>query len=130
MKNHEFVTVIIDNTAYLGIKHMNSGNILINLCPHDATMILDGEEVEIPASGKLARCKQTTIRTGRTFCGFLVSRSEYGAVEGLPNPIPGYGFLVSGMVKGRVPDRLDVFAPSETIRNESGQVAGATSLGE
>ena len=106
-----------------------NGEYLVNLTPHEITIIVGDESLSIPPSGGVARCKASTIRDGRTFCGIPVSRTVYGEVEGLPDAMPNVGFIVSGLVKGRCPEREDVFAPSETIRNAAGQVAGCTSLG-
>ena len=105
---------------------------LINLCPHAITMVVGEETVSIPPSGQIARRSQKTVRSGRTFCGFPVSHNEYGEVTGVPEVTPNVGFFVSGLVKGdfNCRDRADVFAPSETVRDAAGQVAGATSLGE
>ena len=103
---------------------------LVNLCPHAITMVVGEETINIPPSGQLARRNQKTVRSGRMFCGFPVSRNEYGEITGLPDPVDGVGFFVSGLVKSGCPNRTDVFAPSETVRDAAGQVAGATSLGE
>lgn len=121
------INVTINNINYIAIT--DGIDTLINLCPHAVNFVLNGEDIQVPASGQLARCRAITVRTGDLFMGIPVSRTEYGAVEGLPDVMSHVGYVVSGLVKGRVPERMDVFAPSETIRNDAGQVAGATSLG-
>ena len=121
------VTVTINEITYNAIT--DGVDTLINLCPHSVNFVLNGEDIQIPPSGQLARCRAITVRTGEVFMGIPVSRTVYGEVEGLPSARPHVGYIVSGLVKGRVPERLDVFAPSETIRNDAGQVAGAASLG-
>lgn len=123
MMNYEVVTINNLTAVKFG------GEYLVNLTPHDITIVIGDETVNIPASGSLARVSSKTVRDGRTFCGIPVSCTVYGQVEGLPAPTEGVGYIVSGLVKARCPERVDVFAPSETIRNEKGQVAGATSLG-
>lgn len=130
MKNYETVKITLFGGEYTAIQYVPSGEFLINLCPHAVDILVDGEKVTVPPSGQTARCAQTTARTGRTFAGIPVSRSEYGKVTGLPKPFKGVGYIVSMAVKNRLPDRTDVFQPSETVRNEAGQVAGAASLGE
>lgn len=129
LEHPEEMELTIEGASYKALRA--GGEFLINLCPHGINIVLpSGADILVPPSGQLARCKAITVRTGRTFCGIPVSRTDYGAVEGLPAPMNGIGFVVSGLVKGRVPERDDVFAPSETVRNPEGQVAGATSLGE
>lgn len=128
-KTYETVNITLFGGKYTALRHVD-GEYLVNLCPHAVDFMVDGEKVTVPPSGQIARCAQTTNRTGRVFAGLPVSRSEYGKVTGLPKPFKGIGYVVSMAVKSRVHDRTDVFQLSETIRNDSGQVAGAASLGE
>lgn len=60
-------------------------------------------------------------------------RTQYGAVEGLPEPSDGTIHLVSIMFAGRVGDRDDVFIPGTgprdgTVRDAAGQVYAVTRL--
>ena len=126
---YEVITITLFGGKYTALRHVD-GEFLVNLCPHAVDILVDGEKVTVPPSGTVARCAQTTTRTGRTFCGMPVSRSEYGKVTGLPKPFKGIGFIVSMAVKNRLSDRTDVFQPSEAVRDDSGQVAYVLSLGE
>ena len=127
---YSITEVTINNITYTALT--DGIEYLVNLCPHSITMVVGEEPINIPPSGQLARRSQKTVRSGRMFCGFPVSHNEYGEVTGLPEATTNVGFFVSGLVKGdpSCRDRADVFAPSETVRDTSGQVAGATSLGE
>ena len=65
----------------------------------------------------------------------VFGRTTFGAVEGLPNPMPDTIFLVSALVGGRpeVSGRDDVFIPGTgprdgTVRNAEGQVYAVTRL--
>ena len=102
---------------------------LVNLCPHAMTIVIGEQTVIVPPSSIITRCAMKTVRDGREFCGIPVSHTEYGEVENLPDRMRDVGFIVSGLIKARVPERDDVFAPAETVRNDAGQIVGATSLG-
>lgn len=132
MKAYE--EVIIDVTINGDSKEVNAvfdgeKDFLVNLCPHAMTIVIGEQTVIVPPSGIITRCAMKTVRDGREFCGIPVSHTEYGEVENLPDQTRDVGFIVSGLIKARVPERDDVFAPAETIRNDAGQIAGATSLG-
>ena len=102
---------------------------LVNLCPHDMTFVVDGNyTVTVPASGRLARATVKTVRDGE-FMGIPMSQSVLGEVTGLPDRYAHVGWLVSRVVKDMTPFRPDLFIPNETVRDDKGQVAGATSLG-
>lgn len=104
-------------------------NNIINLTPHTIAFILpNGEKMEIPASGQLARVSVRTETVGE-IDGIPVTMSVFGNVEGLPAPKDGVIYVVSSLVAGRVPERSDVFIPNESIRDESGRIIGCRSLG-
>lgn len=106
---------------------MNSN--IINLTPHTITFILpNGEKMEIPASGQLARVSVRTETVGE-IDGIPVTTSVFGNVEGLPAPKDGVIYVVSSLVAGRVLERSDVFIPNESIRDENGRIIGCRSLG-
>ena len=102
---------------------------LINLTPHSITFVKPNGETEIiPASGQLARVASKTITAGE-IDGIPVTETVFGEVEGLPMPSEGKIFLVSSLVAQRVPNREDVFIPSESIRDDAGRIIGCKSLG-
>ena len=74
----------------------------INLTPHSIFVtihpdFLDDRGIEYPASGQVARV--AAIRAEGPLCGpHRVVRQSFGSVEGLPDPVAGVVYIVSGMV--------------------------------
>jgi len=99
----------------------------INLTPHSINVYLNGQWNEYPASGQLARCAQETEQRGE-INGIPVELNTFGAVEGLPQPQEGIAYIVSSLVLSRVPERADVFAPANPIRDDNGQIIGCAGL--
>lgn len=102
---------------------------IINLTPHDVTFILpEGEEVVIKPSGELARVA-TSEKTIGSINGIPVTKTVFKEVENLPEPKDGTVFVVSMAVASRVPEREDVFIPSNSVRDDRGRIIGARTLG-
>lgn len=101
---------------------------IINLTPHEVTFVKEGGNVVVPASGQLARLTTEAVTIGE-IDGIPVTATKYGDVTGLPDPTEGTVYIVSSLVAQRVPDRTDVFIPSESIRDEAGRIVGCKSLG-
>ena len=108
----------------------------VNLTPHTITVVLDNTSVVFPASGNVARVSTSRVSgpTLRIYGDSVAahrriqtSRVEFGAVEGLPDPVDGTVYIVSGMVAARV-NRPDVFAPGELVRDANGQPIGCKGL--
>lgn len=83
----------------------------------------------VKSSGSLAR-----VATKIVTVGFIdeipVTATEFGEVEGLPEPVDGVIYIVSSLVAQRVPNRNDVFIPSESVRDSQGRIIGCKSLGK
>lgn len=77
----------------------------------------------IAPSGTLARAAQTRAAVGE-LDDVLVGTSVFGAVEGLPAPVAGVWYIVSGLVLSAVADRPDLLAPARPVRDEAGRVIG------
>lgn len=106
---------------------------LINLTPHDVTIITDdGQRIVIAASGETCRVACTVRDTGRKVAGVRVTANTYGAVEGLPAPVPGTIYIVSAIVRAALIEqgihRDDVMVPNETVRDDAGRIIGCRSL--
>jgi hypothetical protein len=95
-----------------------------NLTPHAINL---PNELVIPASGTVARCKEFTKEVG-TFGGVTLIRKEYGDVTDLPDPVGGVMYIVSALVRLAVPERIDVASPGDLIRGEGGVIIGAANL--
>ena len=103
---------------------------IINLTPHSINFVsADGQPVlTVPSSGTLARVSSRTITTG-SVAGIPVTETEFGSVEGLPEPQDGTVYIVSAIVAQRCKGRNDVFIPNESVRDEKGRIIGCKSLG-
>ena len=108
---------------------MYYGYELVNLTPHTINLVTEnGEEIAVEPSGQLARVTTETVRYG--YIGKIpLTKTEYGVVEGLPEPNDNCIYIVSLAVASRVPNRTDVMIPNESIRDDKGHVVGCKSLG-
>ena len=108
---------------------------ITNLTPHAITLRApDGVETTLPSEG-VAR---VSARPGElTECGLPVpvaGPDEVGEVTGLPVPVEGVFFLVSGMVGGALRGtRADVLVPGTgpadgAIRNKKNHIIAVTRL--
>ena len=101
----------------------------VNLTPHSIFVtihpdFLDDRGIEYPASGMVARMARN--RAEGPLCGpHRMVQQSFGAVEGLPDPVEGVIYIVSGMVLSELfGTRPDVVAPDtgpDAIR-ENGQI--------
>lgn len=106
---------------------------IVNLTPHPINF-LDAENrviLSVPSSG-VARAAQC-----RNFIGEIdsdngvtlpVTRSTFGAVEGLPAPQDGAIYVVSAITAQAVPEREDVFIVDDSVRDENGRIIGVRGL--
>ena len=92
----------------------------VNLTPH-RVVVVDGPTL-LP-SGQVARCTTTSSPAGQ-HGGVGLSRTVFGEVVGLPDPIPGVLFIVSALVRSAVLDRHDVASPGDLVRDSAGAVVG------
>lgn len=102
---------------------------IINLTPHAIIFVGENGNITIPASGAIARVTARTVVVGE-IDGIPVTSTEFGEVEGLPEPVSGTVYIVSSLVASRVPTREDVFIPNESVRDENGRIIGCRSLGK
>ena len=90
---------------------------LVNLTPHVVRLAgPDGGITEIPPSGTVARVSsrpgdEITEGPRAALPVPCFGAPKFGEVEGLPAPVPGTIYIVSGIVAGRCPGRPDVVAP-------------------
>ena len=103
---------------------------IINLTPHALRLLAeDGKTVatEIQPSGQIARVAAKAVLVGHAGAVPLY-HTEYGAVEGLPEPQPETIYVVSGLVRAAVPHREDVYSPGRLVRDDQGRPVGAIGL--
>lgn len=118
-----FVTADPDSHRCLPVR-------FVNLTPHE--IVLWGRP--IPPSGMVARCavEEHLLRYiihPETEDGVPVYAVSFGAVEGLPVPIPGTYYLVSSIVAAAVRGRTDVVVPHHLVRDDAGRITGCLALG-
>jgi len=104
---------------------------IINLTPHPITIATENTVIEIPPSGKIARCVESVTELGLIeYNGHRIKAQVkgFGKVENLSEPEDGVIYVVSLPVAQAVKNRPDVFTIGDAIRNEKGQVVGAKSL--
>lgn len=115
---------------------------LINMTPH--AVLVFGSEVPdvvgpehtpvltIPACGNQVRLQQVEAQVGLLEeGGHMVPeiRVQFGAAQGLPEPMPGVLYIVSSLVLQALPDRDDLRVPARLVRDAQGRVVGCRALG-
>jgi len=104
---------------------------VVNLTPHSLDVADKNGDViiTIPPSGDPARVAQSDrcvymlpVETtdGENGGVIPVYTGAYGDVVGLPEPKPGIIYVVSRIVRERVPDRSDLYSPGPLIRDGAG----------
>ena len=104
---------------------------IVNLTPHEITVYdAAGESVlqVIPSSG-MARAAQTREPLDR-INGIPVSKTGYGAVEGLPDQRDGVVYIVSVLTAQAAPNRKDLYIVDELVRDDTGRILGCKALAQ
>jgi hypothetical protein len=96
---------------------------VVNLTPH---AIHVGDRT-IPPSGAVARVSTASVAVGK-HDGIPIVRTNYGQVEGLPEPEEGTLYVVSSLVRLACPDRADLASPALLVRDQEGRVIGCGAL--
>ena len=101
----------------------------INLTPHILNIIAaDGSTVYIPPDGnRIARVGSISSIVA-TVNGININKQTFGKVVDLPDAQDDVVYIVSRMVKDRVPDRDDVVVPGVPFRDTDGKIIGAWGL--
>ncbi len=98
---------------------------VVNLTPHAITVVVSAEETVVyPPSGQVARVSVTNERVATLNGNIPLFRAVYGEVVGLPPAETGVVYLVSAMLRGAVPARLDLVSPADLLRDDKGQPLG------
>lgn len=79
-------------------------------------------------SGQVARLRLTReeagIIDGISLRRVIINREPVG----IPDPVNGTRYIVSGLVREALPDRIDLLSPGELLRDGAGQVIGCLGL--
>lgn len=109
---------------------------LINLTGHSVNLFGPWDSVILESDGRarvdsrMRMVDRVHIVNESLSTNFFVPVLEIteSSVVGLPDPIPGALFVVSGIVGARVKDRDDVVVLARQERLDSGRVTGARAL--
>lgn len=105
---------------------------IVNMTPHALNIIAGNGAVAltIPSSGVARAAQKREHIADLTVDGVSipVSKSTYGAVEGLPAPVDGVIYVVSALTAQACPDRADVFITDDPVRDEAGRIIGCRGL--
>lgn len=100
----------------------------VNLTPHALNIIEeDGNVYTLPTSGQIARVAATRT-VAYVMDGIEIFETQFGEVEGLPEPDYNNVYIVSALAAQRCRHRADVYSPGELVRNDAGQVIGCRGL--
>lgn len=105
---------------------------IINLTPHPINFLGADNRVilTVPSSG-VARAAQRRETIGWVELDGMtlsVTRSKFGAVEGLPDEQDDVIYVVSALTAQAVPKREDVFIVDDSVRDENGRIIGVRGL--
>jgi hypothetical protein len=104
---------------------------IINLTPHEINLHkINGEIINVPPSGKVARLEQTSREISSPIEGVKVTTSDFGNITNLPEPHNNTIFIVSALVMVKCKNRRDVFAPGKAIRDKDGKIIGCDGLSQ
>ena len=105
----------------------------VNLTPHTLNVHTPEGVVNIAPLGDdlntnilVARVVQVSVPAAPVG-GIPTVNTSYGEVTGLPAPVAGTAYIVSGMVASAAP-REDVFSPGTLVRDENGRPVGCKGL--
>lgn len=111
---------------------------LVNLTPHKITILSCDNVVELsidPSPFGIARVLSAPEIVEYIQVGDVAvphTHTIYGDIEGLPDPTPGVGYIVSNMIVSALASRGihrdDLFTPGLQVRDKQGQVIGCRSL--
>ena len=112
---------------------------IVNLTPHDIVLVGSETMGTVPSSGV---CRVATTPGALTDVPGIpvpvAGAPTFGAIEGLPSPVEGTVFIVSGMVASAlvqqgIRNRPDVLVPGTgpndgAVRDAEGRIVGVTRL--
>ena len=101
---------------------------LVNKTPHPITLITDGETIEYEADKNPTRLVNAERRIGTiNINGSSIDAYETtdGEFDNLPPKKNNILYIVSNMVKERLPNRMDLVTPTKFVRDDDGRIIGA-----
>ncbi len=95
-----------------------------NYTPHKVNIVTnDGREYEYASEG-VARIDEIGYEVIANHAGVEIRQTQYGDVIGLPDAQLGVRYIVSSMVRDRLPHRRDLVSPDsgKTCLRENGNI--------
>lgn len=107
---------------------------VVNLTPHDVNVMdEEGNTLMVFPSEGIARLLTQTVHHEPFVLDdgtkIPTSSTEFGEVQGLPEPADGVVYIVSSLIAGYYPLRGDLYIPNESVRDDKGRIIGCKSLG-
>ena len=104
----------------------------INLTANDITIFgKNHTNITIPKSGTVAYCKQQDNILDEAClngCIFPIGKRIYTEVGNVPAPKENVFYIVNLVVAQQLPERDDLLVPSNSIKDENGNIVGFKSL--
>lgn len=100
---------------------------LLNYTPHKVTINSYGLMKDFPSMG-IARVSAKEVEINDFEEIPVIQQIFDDKIEGLPDPKPGVGYIVSRMVAMAARNRDDLFVPARLQRDSEGNIVGAEAL--
>lgn len=101
---------------------------IINLTPHAINLMAeDGSLITTFPSEGVARAASSRVAIDTVNingASININRTTFGAVENLPAPQADTLYIVSALTAKAAPDRTDLIAPDDTVRDDAGRIIG------
>ena len=106
---------------------------IVNLTTHDFTFCnANGEVIRVIPPTKPAARVTSTVEVVGEVEGMQITKTTFGAVDGLPEPQEGTIYIVSLLVQQACPERSDLYrpdtGPQNVVRDAAGQIIGVKAL--
>ncbi len=103
---------------------------LVNLTPHSITFFAENGDaiMELPGCPNPPRVSTIRENYGQVK-GIPVNKVTLGQIQGLPDPQPNTGYIVSRIIAEAV-CRSDLYIPDMTVRDDQGRIIGCQALAQ
>lgn len=107
----------------------NFGMSFINLTPHEVNLLNEENKVilTLPKCENPPRLKEETVVVGEVN-GFPITKTVFGVVSYMPKAVKGVYYIVSRLVLLAYPNRKDLLAPNQIVRDGNRKELGCKSF--
>lgn len=105
---------------------------LINLTPHPFVLVDENNNtiLELPPCDNPPRASEEREQIDIINDNIPVNTLVLGDVKNLPEPEENVSYIISRIVAEACPDRIDLYIPDETVRDEEGRIIGCRALAQ